>query len=256
MTEIFYAVDHVLLLNGYDDPEKHKHWAKHLLISLNGKFNCLIGDKKMSCEGIMISSNVFHTIESNGKYILVYIFDETTDISKEMEKTYLKSRDHYILKSDTVEEIKIIWNDSIMKRSDFKRIKENYTNVYEKILNVCDLNVKTPHIKDDRIKKVLKLLQDREEITDGTIGELAQIICLSESRLSHLFKKETKISLNSFLVITKIAKTYEYIFAGKNITEASIKAGFYSPSHFATTNKNMFGISANGFRKQVRFIQV
>lgn len=38
MTEIFCAADHVLLLNGYDDPNKHKHWAKHLLISLNGKF--------------------------------------------------------------------------------------------------------------------------------------------------------------------------------------------------------------------------
>ncbi|AVQ45375.1 helix-turn-helix domain-containing protein [Clostridium botulinum] len=256
MAEIFCALDHVLLLADYNDPEKHKHWAKHLLISLKGNFNCLIEGEKISCEGIMISSNVFHTIESNGEDLLVYIFDETTDISKEIEEIYLKNRDYYILKSDIVEKIRTIWNHSMGKTSDSKKIEENYSNSYEKILNACNLKVKTPHIKDDRIKKVLKLLQDREEITDGTIAELAQIICLSQSRLSHLFKEETKISLNSFLVITKIAKTYEYIFAGENITEACIKAGFHSPSHFATTNKNMFGISANGFRKQVRFIQV
>ncbi len=69
----------------------------------------------------MISSNVFHTIESNGENLLVYIFDETTDISKEMEETYLKNRDYYILKSDIVEKIKTIWNHSMGKTSDLKR---------------------------------------------------------------------------------------------------------------------------------------
>ncbi|WP_243150447.1 ribonuclease BN [Clostridium sporogenes] len=121
MTEIFCALDHVLLLADYNDPEKHKHWAKHLLISLKGNFNCLIEGEKISCEGIMISSNVFHTIESNGEDLLVYIFDETTDISKEIEETYLKNRDYYILKSDIVEKIKTIWNHSMGKTSDSKK---------------------------------------------------------------------------------------------------------------------------------------
>nr|WP_242846410.1 helix-turn-helix transcriptional regulator [Clostridium botulinum] len=86
--------------------------------------------------------------------------------------------------------------------------------------------------------------------------ELAKKVFLSRSRLTHLFKEETKISLNSFLIILKISKSYEYILSGKTITEACIKAGFYSPSHFATTNKKMFGISASAFRKDVKIIQV
>ncbi|WP_434304699.1 hypothetical protein [Clostridium botulinum] len=54
MTGIFCALDHVFLLADYNDPEKHKHLSKHLLISLKENFNCLIEGEKISCEGIMI----------------------------------------------------------------------------------------------------------------------------------------------------------------------------------------------------------
>ena len=60
-------------------------------------------------------------------YGLVYIFDETTDISKKMEETYLNETPYYIFKSDTVEEMKTIWNGSMGKTRDFKKIKENYS---------------------------------------------------------------------------------------------------------------------------------
>lgn len=256
MTEIFCAMDHVLLLADYNEPEKHKHWAKHLLISLGGEINCFIQDEKITCKGIIIASNVFHTIESNGNDVLVYLFDETTDIAKEIEEKYLKDISYYTLNLNTVQEIKKIWNENMSKRKNNKQIQKNYYSVYEKILRECKLDTKKPYIKDKRIKKVVLLLQHREEITEGIIGELAEKVFLSQSRLSHLFKEETKISLSSFLVIMKIAKAYEYILAGESITEASIKAGFNSPSHFATTNKNMFGISANEFRKDVRVIQI
>lgn len=256
MTEVFYGLDHVLLLDDYSDPKKHKHLAKHLLISLSGEINCLIEDKNILCKGIIIGSNVFHTIKSNGNDILVYLFDETTDIAKEIEEKYLKNNFYHTLELDTIEEIKRFWNENMRDREDIKKAKKNYSITYKKILKACNLNKNKFYIKDIRIKKVLKLLKDREEITDTIIDDLAKSVFLSKSRLSHLFKEETNISLNSFIVITKIVKTYDYMLEGKNITDASIKAGFYSPSHFATTNKNMFGISANEIRKDIRVIEI
>ncbi|MBU3076035.1 helix-turn-helix domain-containing protein [Clostridium estertheticum] len=256
MTEIFYAMDHVLLIDDYNDPDNHKHLAKHLIISLSGEINCFIEDEQVTCEGIMISPDVFHTIESDGNDVLVYLFDETTDIAMEIEEKYLKGSPYHALNLATVKEIKSIWNESMVDRSDVHQVQKIYSNTYERILKSCNLDTKSPYIKDYRIKKVLCLLRGREEIKEGIIGELAQMVFLSQSRLSHLFKKETKISINSFLVIMKILKTYKYMLLGENITDSSIKAGFNSPSHFATTNKNMFGLSANKFRKDAIFTQV
>ncbi|SHK68572.1 AraC-type DNA-binding protein [Clostridium cavendishii DSM 21758] len=256
MTDIFYTIDHVLLFVDYNYPEKHKHWAKHLIISLGKEFKCIIEDKEIICRGIIIGSNVMHTIESYDNEMLVYLFDETTDMSKEIEDKYLQNNNYYTLNVEKLKEIKRVWINEILSLKDIMKIKQKYYDVYEKILNICNLNIKKPHIKDERVKKVLKLLQEKEEITEGIIRELADKVFLSQSRLSHLFKEETQTSLSSFLVIMKIGKAYEYILNGENITDASIKAGFNSPSHFATTNKNMFGISANEIRKDVRVIPI
>ncbi|KEI01230.1 hypothetical protein [Clostridium botulinum] len=118
MTEIFCAIDHVLLLDDYKDPDKHKHWAKHLLISLNGQIECFVEDKSINCEGIMISSNIVHTVKSNRNDVLVYLFDETTDIAKDMEEKYLKYDNYYILSSVIVQKIKKIWNENMTNKKD------------------------------------------------------------------------------------------------------------------------------------------
>lgn len=255
MTDIFGAIDHILLVDDYNDPQKHRHWAKHILISLSGKMNCIIEDEEVECDGIMISSNVFHTIKSQGQ-VLVYLFDETTDISKKIEEKYLNDFLYKFIQMSDVQKIKRTWNENMLNIQDSNKVREIYLKTHEEILNILNLNINKSYIEDDRIKKVLSLLKDKEEINECIIEELAKKVFLSKSRLSHLFKEETNISLNSFLVIMKIAKTYKYVLEGKNITEASIKAGFNSPSHFATTNKNMFGITTNELKNNIRVIQI
>lgn len=57
--------------------------------------------------------------------------------------------------------------------------------------------------------------------------------------------EQTGISFSGFLIMARIEKTYEGILMGKNVTSASVDAGFYSPAHFASVNKKMFGITAS-----------
>ena len=47
----------------------------------------------------------------------------------------------------------------------------------------------------------------------------------------------------------KMRKGYIHFQKYGNITEASMRAGFDSPSHFAATCKRMFGISFSEFVK-------
>ena len=180
MTEIFYAMDHVLLIDDYNDPDNHKHLAKHLIISLSREINCFIEDEQVTCEGIMIAHDVFHRIESDGNDVLVYLFDETTDIAKEIEEKYLKDSPYYALTLAIVEEIKSIWNESMVDRSNSHQVQKIYSNTYERILKSCNLDTKMPYIEDYRIKKVLCLIRGREEIKEGTIGELAKMVFLSQ----------------------------------------------------------------------------
>lgn len=42
MIDVFYDIDHILLVDNYRNPQKHRHLAKYILISLSGKMNCII----------------------------------------------------------------------------------------------------------------------------------------------------------------------------------------------------------------------
>lgn len=255
MTNIYCAKDHILLVANYSNPQVHKHWAKHLFISLSGPMNCIIEDKKVNCYGIMLSSNIVHTIESKGE-VLVYLFDETTDVAKKMEETHLKNSKFKVINLDDVEKIKKIWNESMSNLNKFKNVRDIYLSTHNKVLKVIKLDITRSYIDDERIKQALISLWNKEEIHEGIIEELSKTAFLSQSRFSHLFKEQTNISLNSFLVIMKVVKAYNYILSGKSITEASIQAGFNSSSHFATTSKSLFGINANEIRKCSRIIQI
>lgn len=254
LTEIYSSIDHILLLDDYSDPELHKHFAKHLIISLEDEINCKIEEKSISCSGILINSNVMHTIDSKNQQMLVFLFDETSDIAEEFQEQYFVDKQFAILQKEKVKEIVKIWSKFIEVKKE--NIIHAYKKAFKEIMEVCNIKVKVVLNKDDRIKSVVEYLNCIDSISDGTLDELAGHVFLSKSRLSHLFKEQVGISLNQFLVIEKMRKTYEYLNKGYNITDAAIKAGFNNSSHFANTNKSMLGLTANELKNDMRYIVI
>lgn len=99
-------------------------------------------------------------------------------------------------------------------------------------------------ITDERIIHAMRFAKEHLQ-DEVTAGEAAEAACLSESRFSHLFREQAGIAFSSWLVYRKLFDTYIKIAEGASITDASLAAGFSTPSHFATTNKRMFGITAS-----------
>ena len=81
-------------------------------------------------------------------------------------------------------------------------------------------------------------------------------VFLSSSRLSHLFKEQTGIPLKSYIILHQMERAFDELFAGKNITESSMIAGFDSPSHFASTVKKMMGMTVSLSLKDSEFLKV
>lgn len=75
---------------------------------------------------------------------------------------------------------------------------------------------------DARIQEVLNTLHTMETITGDTVSGLFDTVCLSQSRLSHLFKQETGIPLSRYLALVKMRKGFEYFQEYGSITEAAV----------------------------------
>ena len=93
----------------------------------------------------------------------------------------------------------------------------------------------------------------REKIT---CRETAEAVFLSESRFSHLFRKEAGMTFAAYLIYQRIINVYTGILQGKSITEAALDAGFASSSHFADVNRRVFGISVSDIARDLEYQKV
>jgi len=125
----------------------------------------------------------------------------------------------------------------------------DYTS--NRILELCQINPEVVGKTDERITKVLEIIEHSEGIYEGFVDDLTMRCGLSKSRFCHLFKEQMGMSITSYLLCSKVFKAYHYNFSGMNMTESAVRAGFNSLSHFSETHKKMFGYSLSGYKPYV-----
>lgn len=74
-----------------------------------------------------------------------------------------------------------------------------------------------------------------------TIHSIAQACNISDSTLSHIFKKEMYISIHKFIVKKRLIQAYHRICAGEAATVVAMECGFGDYSGFYKQYKKAFG---------------
>lgn len=232
-------MDHLILYADYKTPDMHSHLAAHLLLAEQGKVYCRIGEEKVTGDAVFIASGVSHTIYPQTGQMLVFLFDQTGLCARNLARSWLRHRAYAIPDAGCVRRIRERWETE----KDLRELDREIMEVF---------GLKQNAAMDARIQEVLNTLHTKETITGDTISCLCDTVCLSQSRLSHLFKQETGIPLSRYLALVKMRKGFEYFQEYGSITEAALRAGFDSPSHLAATCKRMFGISFSEFMKSTK----
>lgn len=233
-----------MICSEYSDPELHRHSASHIMISLNDNIDVAVENERIRCKGVLIPSGVYHTANTHGNGVLVFLFDNTTAVSKQIDK------------------VRIISDDDVCKiRQRFRdfEIGEKSARCYETfiqfVFSCSGINTGGTVITDERIQRSLCYIQSglNEAIT---CSEVAKNVFLSESRFSHLFREQVGMTFASYLIYQRIIKTYTDIINGNTITNAALNAGFSSSAHFAEVNKRVFGLSAMEVKKDLQFYKI
>ncbi|WP_434282382.1 helix-turn-helix domain-containing protein [Clostridium botulinum] len=120
------------------------------------------------------------------------------------------------------------------------------------LLRQCGIDNSYNQRYEERVEEILYYISGLKTIKHSIVDDLSNHIYVSKSRLSHLFREQTGMTLHSYLAFEKLRKTYKYFCEGMNITESCILAGFDSSSHCASTCKRMFGISLRDVYKTIK----
>ncbi|MHA7963949.1 helix-turn-helix domain-containing protein [Paenibacillus sp. CAU 1782] len=105
---------------------------------------------------------------------------------------------------------------------------------------------------DPRIKEVLDILS-QHYTEDHNVQDLANRVCLSPSRLSHLFKEQVGDSIIETLMKYKLKQAEKLLqYTLRPITEIALGVGFNSPDYFSRQFASYYGVSPSQYRKRLR----
>lgn len=264
MHKIFLDAGQVSMLTNQIDVSEHKHWMLQLFFCPNRRLDLRVNGEAVNGTCILVGADAVHRFTTGDILHYSMLIEATSDMALQMKKQYLQENPFANLSEIVTEEL-------VEAFQEFALAPE--LNIYhqfiQKLYEALHMKESMKHNYDERICKLFKLLNQVEYGTgdfleDGKqkmelgmcVSELAKALCLSSSRLAHLFKEETGIPLKSYLVLQKIYDAFYYLLKGDSITDAAMKAGFDSPSHFAATTKSMMGTSARIAIKDSDFLKV
>ncbi|WMJ89116.1 helix-turn-helix transcriptional regulator [Anaerocolumna sp. MB42-C2] len=249
MNRIYWENEYISAFTDLPCADIHKHWMLQLFLCLYTKVQVEINGEKILDHCIILDSNVKHRFCVKGDVYYTMLIEPTSDIAFYM-------RDHYINKTKGYGFIDV----SKHKKTDFLYLLTNVAiEEYKKFIEEFNSTIFITNIDkkslDVRVREIIEQLE-QSDFFNVSVKVLADKVSLSESRITHLFKEYTGIPLKGYILMKKWKKAYELILKNGNITTAALDAGFDSPSHFASTNKKLTGMTAQFTFKNSRFLKV
>jgi transcriptional regulator GlxA family with amidase domain len=105
---------------------------------------------------------------------------------------------------------------------------------------------------DFRIQKVLQAI---ESDPTASISDLACRVNLSNSRLGHLFKAKTGLSLNAFLANERLEKAADLLRCTEMLVkEITYSVGYCQEPNFNRAFRKRFDTSPASYRRQQRLL--
>ncbi len=244
-SKLYITKGAALYLGSVIDTEFHSHHALQITIGIENEFLIEIEGDGIRTKSILLNFNCKQRLMGKDGIQALLLLEPESAYGKKLGK-YLGNEQYRILDIDAGT-IKIIES----------RINKNLSinNIIEIITSRLDIKIDIKLTNDDRINRVINLIDTIEE-KKVSVDDLAHYVSLSGSRLQHLFKSQTGISIKKYLQWKKLIDGISIITSGKNFTFASHEAGFADSAHMSRTFKEMFGINLLDIFHNSRSIQV
>ncbi len=236
----------VLYLGDSFDPQMHSHHAVQCCIALEGMLRIRWEgeDGWQSCQAAVIGSNVPHSITNpDGPLCLVYL--------EKASNSYRSILDYHCVSAGCTTRATPLILDKPVSRTLCETLltamsSELWSDRANELKRAClklfHDQISEPQPLDHRISLLLNNLHEQPGRSFSGV-ELADLACLSESRMQHLFKQQIGIPIRRYILWVRLRHVLELALAGATLTTASHESGFSDSAHFTRTFKAMYGIA-------------
>lgn len=246
MLKIFWDKDNIAFIGNQVNAVEHSHCVLQIFLSLDEPLQVTVENEQISGKCIIVNKNARHIFSCSNKIRLSILIEPSSSFAKEVIK---KIDGNYLIYDNGIECIQP--KAAILIDTDDKQQYIDFIQEFATYLGVK----RNSKILDERIIELLEILQ-KCDCYDHTIDNFANSVCLSSSRLSHLFREQIGVPLKSYILFHQLEKAFTALLSGTNVTDAAMLAGFDSPSHFAATVKKWMGMPVSASIKDSEFLKV
>ena len=223
--QLFFEKTYIIVVPTFKDTLVHHHNMLHVFFG-NGDLQLSAGEKDLCGNVIILENDVEHKAP-DGEIAFFLFVDPTSHFAEVLREKFLKGEPAVAVNLSERN-----FDKTSLTEDDIKKIVFDFAGEVQ----LSKLNL------DERILQILHNVDSFKHL-GARVSELADKYSYSESYLTHLFKKETGIALKSYLLMRQFEYVWREVMKGRSLTEASMDAGFSSPSHFSDVCRKLTGIS-------------
>ncbi|NLM19631.1 MAG: hypothetical protein GX217_06375 [Clostridiaceae bacterium] len=129
----------------YSDPELHRHSAAHIMISLNDSIEVIAEKERIKCKGVLIPARVYHTANTHGNGVLVFLFDNTTAVANQINQVR-------VISDEDVCKIQKVFRDF----ENGPKNADDYETFIQYIFCNIEISASGTAVTDERIQRSLR----------------------------------------------------------------------------------------------------
>jgi AraC-like DNA-binding protein len=235
----FWAFDVLPRPGSPASTQLHAHHALQLTMAAGGEYKIWTEQGPTLGPLVLIAPDTPHAFEPVGRTAMIFVEPESwagQALLTELNGAPLARLDPDRLPG-VERQLSLFWREP---RASNDEIADLGQRLLEQLLG----GLPAPSALDPRISRAIAWVEPRVE-DHLTLAQAASVACMSESRFSHCFTKETGLPFRTWLLWRRLMRAVERMAAGDSLTTAALESGFSDSAHFSRTFMRMFGVQAS-----------
>lgn len=235
----------ILALKAYNlTVEIHHHSAYQIVLSNDRPFTSTIGGQlHESIHGFLIKPQVPHFCVAEKGSLNVLNIEPYSNVGLELLNRFGPNANHIVFHSPT-------------ETNTFFQTGKNTFNIYT-IIDAL-LSTLPAAAYDERVTQIVEYIKANYFRQDITPQTFADMVFLSPSRLTALFKQQTGSSISKYLLWTRLRQVVYLALSEKDrsLTDIAYDTGFYDLPQLNKYMYEMFGMPPKALKHNSDLIQV
>jgi AraC family transcriptional regulator of arabinose operon len=213
-----------------------------IILAVNGSLTVYSG-KAIKTQGVIIKPDITHSVSGTGLIISILVDPETALCNEVIS----------MLGSKNVVKLEPSITDTLVNH--FK----NYTNRHFSEEGICELlskalassynnSITLGDQLDPRVSAVMDLIKSSPQ-KSLPFTTLIKASGVSESRLMHLFKKETGTTIRKYVLWNKLQHAIKLHLLGNSLKQSANLSGFTDAAHFNRVFVSNYGLNPSSMLK-------